>query len=210
MEPKPAPFTLADQRAVKPVLAQFIRSAVSREDVPRSWDLSAPNLKEGLTRKQWNRGQLPVVPYPAADRGLGTWSFVEYSYKGTVALEVFLFPKPRSGYSALTAEVELVKANDGRWLVDYWMPKRFHGPPSLAVQKSKKAITGKSAGKKHKPPPRAAAPYVPPQGRLKGLWWAVPLGLLSLIIVVPVLIALGLWYQNRRAQREYLRSQSER
>ena len=41
---------------------------------------------------------MPVVPYPAANRGLGTWSYVEYSYADTVSLEVFLFPKPASGY----------------------------------------------------------------------------------------------------------------
>jgi len=209
VEPKPAPFTAADQRAVRPVLKEFIRTAVAGEDVPRSWDLVAPSLKEGFARRQWTRGDIPVVPYPAAHKGLGTWSFVEYSYKDTVALEVFLFPKPRSGYSALTADVELVKAKDGRWLVDYWMPRRFHGPPALAAQKTKKAGKGKRAGAKPKGRVRTAEPFVPPQGRARGLWWAVPLGLLSLIVLVPVLITLFFWYQNRRAQREYLRSTSE-
>jgi hypothetical protein len=209
-EPKPAPFTAADQHAVRPVLKEFIRTAVAREDAPRSWDLAAPSLKEGFTRRQWNRGDMPVVPYPAANRGLGTWSFVEYSYADTVALEVFLFPKPRSGYSAMTADVELVKAKDGRWLVDYWMPKRFHGPPALAAQKTKKADKGKRAGAKPKARTRTAEPFVPEQGRARGFWWAVPLGLLSLIVLVPVLIVLFFWYQNRRAQRAYLRSLSER
>jgi hypothetical protein len=216
-EPKPAPFTAADQRAVRPVLKTFIRSAVAREDESESWDLAAPSLKAGFTRRQWDRGDMPVVPYPAANRGLGTWSFVEYSYADTVGLEVFLFPKPRSGYAALTADVELVKAKDGRWQVDYWMPKRFHGPPALAAnaknpEKGKRAAAktiGKRAGAKAKHHVRTAEPYVPPQGRARGLWWAVPLGLLSLIVLVPVLITLFFWYQNRRAQREYLRSLSE-
>jgi hypothetical protein len=208
--PKAAPFTAADQRAVKPVLKEFIRTAVAREDVRRSWDLSAPSLRQGVTRKQWNRGDIPVVPYPAANKGLGTWSFVEYSYTDTVALEVFLFPKPNSGYSALTADVELVKAKDGRWQVDYWMPKKFHGPPALAAQKTKNAHKGKPAGAKPKGRARTPQPFVPERGRARGLWWAVPLGLLSLIVVVPVLIALFYWYQNRRAYRAYIRSMSER
>ena len=46
---------------------------------------------------------------------------------------MFLFPKPGSGWSAMTADVELVKGHDGKWRVDYWMPKRFHGPPSLST-----------------------------------------------------------------------------
>jgi hypothetical protein len=183
------------------VLKEFIRSAVAREDVPRSWKLAAPNLREGVTRKQWNRGEIPVVPYPAANKGLGTWSFVQYSYADTVALEVFLFPKLHSGYSALTADVELVKAKNGRWLVDYWMPKSFHGPPSLAahVQKAKLA---------QKQPKRAraaltAAPRLIPRA---GIWWAFPIALLSLFIIVPLTVGLVVWYQNRKATRDYLRA----
>jgi hypothetical protein len=213
VEPKPAPFKAADKRAVRPVLREFIRTAVGRHDVARSWDLSAPSLREGVSRKQWNRGDIPVVPYPAADKGLGTWSYVEYSYVDTVGLEVFLYPEPGSGYSALTADVELVKGKDGRWLVDYWLPKKFHGPPALsAAQKAKeKAKTGKAAGAKAKPTRRALPPpFVPPQGRARGFWWAVPVGLLSLIVLVPTSIAVVLWVQNRRAQRAYRRSMSER
>ena len=130
-QPKKAPFTKQDQQAVHEVLRQFVLTAVDRQDVGRSWEISAPSLREGFTRKQWTNGDLPVVPYPAANRGLGDWSYVQYSYQGLVGLEVFLFPKPGSGWSAMTADVELVKGHDGKWRVDYWMPKRFHGPPSL-------------------------------------------------------------------------------
>ena len=136
-QPKKGRFTKAKQREVHLVLAKFIKSAVAREDPASAWDLSAPSLKEGVTRKEWNRGDLPVVPYPALHRGLGQWDYVEYSYRNSVGLEVFLFPKPGSGYSALTADVELVKGHDGRWLVDYWMPKKFHGPPALAKSSGK-------------------------------------------------------------------------
>ena len=207
-DPKSAPFTAAKRRAVRPVLRDFIKSAVAREDVSRSWDLAGPSLKQGLTQRQWNRGQLPVVPYPAADRGLGTWSLVQYSYTDAVGLEVFLFPKPDSGYSAVTADVELVKTNDGRWKVDYWLPKRFHGPPDLSAQEEEKAAAEAKRAEKTKPKGRArtAEPFRPEQGRLGGYWWAVPLGLLSLILGVPLLLALVIWYQNRRAQRAYRRS----
>lgn len=200
VEPKHAPFTAADQRAVRPVLKDFVKTAVARKDVPRSWDLAAPSLREGITRTQWNRGELPVVPYPAADKGLGTWSFVEYSYKDTVGLEVFLFPQPHSGYSALTADVELVKAKDGQWQVDYWMPKSFHGPPSLAANVKK----AKHAQKKpQRRVVRTAAPRITPTA---GLWWLFPVALLSLFIVAPLTVGLVVWYQNRKARRDYLRS----
>ena len=216
-QPKHAPFTAEKREAVRPVLKKFILAAVARHDVSRAWDVSAPSLKEGVSRKEWDRGDIPVVPYPAADRGLGTWSFVEYSYPNTVGLEVFLFPQPGSGYSAMTADVELVRDRGGQWLVDYWMPKKFHGPQAVAAPKASnkgKPTAAKGAGKrsataKPKPQVRTAQPFVPAQGRARGFWWAVPIGLLSLIILGPLAVMLYIWLQNRRAQRDYLRSISE-
>jgi hypothetical protein len=207
-QPVPAPFTRAKQRAVRPVLASFIRSAVARQDPARSWDISAPSLKEGVTRKEWNRGSLPVVPYPALDKGLGQWDYVEYSYRNSVGLEVFLFPKPGSGYSALTADVELVRSN-GHWLVDYWMPKKFHGPPALASGGKAKKITRKAAGtRSHAPrkakaaPPAQATPeYRSP--RQSRLYWIIPIAILSLVVLVPIGLGIAHWIRSRRAAREY-------
>jgi hypothetical protein len=210
-QPKKAPFTRANQRAVRRVLAAFIRTAVAREDVARSWDLAAPSLKEGVTRKQWNRGELPVVPYPALNRGLGEWDLVQYSYTDTVGLEVFLHPKPGSGYAALTADVELVKGRRGNWLVDYWMPKKFHGPPALAkgAAKPKPKQQRTAAGKRrHAPkkaqPAKGPAPAVQTT-RPSRAWWAVPIAILSLVVIVPVVFAIISWRRNRKATREYER-----
>jgi hypothetical protein len=207
-QPKKARFTKATQREVHRVLAAFIKSAVARENPASAWDLAAPSLKEGVTRKEWNRGDLPVVPYPALHKGLGQWDYVAYSYKRTVGLEVFLFPKPGSGYSALTADVELVKNHEGRWLVDYWMPKKFHGPPALAKSGGKaKKVTRKAAGKRSSKPSTAkAAP--PPQDDYRAphesrLYWAIPLGVLSCIILVPIGFGVAYWRRNRKAAREH-------
>lgn len=207
-EPKQAPFTRANQRAVRKVLHDFIETAVVRRHVERSWNLAAPGLRAGLTRAQWTRGELPVVPYPAADtKNMGGWDAVEYSYRRTVGLEVFLLPRPRSGVSAMTADVELVKGHDGRWRVDYWMPNKFHGPPAVAKAKAgSPRQAAQSKGAKQKASGRRAAP--PAAGPLKQsrVWWIVPLGVLALIVVAPLGIGVGIWYRNRRAAREYARS----
>jgi len=205
-QPKPARFTPAKQRAVRRVLAEFIRTAVARQHVARSWPLAAPSLRAGVTRKEWNRGDLPVVPYPALDKGLGKWDFVQYSYTDTIGLEVFLFPKPGSGYSALTADVELVKSHNGRWLVDYWMPKKFHGPPAVAAKAAKPR---KAAGKRRHQPNKAKAASEPmpavKTSRPSRAYWAVPVGILSLIVLVPISLGIGAWYRNRKAERDYAR-----
>jgi hypothetical protein len=214
-QPKNAPFTKAKQREVRKVLREFVLTAVDRQDVGRSWDISAPSLREGFTKRQWSRGELPVVPYPAANRGLGRWSFVQYSYTDTIGLEVFLFPKPGSGWSAMTADVELVKGHDGKWRVDYWMPKKFHGPPALAKAKptakakakaakaKAKATSHRAAGKRRAASP-APAVATPKPSRA---WWILPIALLSLIVLAPLAIVLNSWYRNRRAERDYLRAQ---
>jgi len=206
-QPKPARFTKAKQAAVHEVLRKFIGTAVVRRDVGSSWELSAPSLREGFTRKQWSRGDLPVPPYPAAKKGWGDWSYVEYSYKGTVGLEVFLFPKPGSGWSAMSADVELVRGHDGNWLVDYWMPKRFHGPPAVAAKSKAKA--DRSAKRvKARPKRNAASAQAAPvtsaePPKPSRLWWAVPLGLLALIVLAPIGIIAGSWARHRRAERQF-------
>jgi hypothetical protein len=202
VQPKNSPFTAAEKQQVRRSLKEFISGGVAGENPVQAWNVSAPSLKQGTTREEWENGEMPVVPYPAANRGLGTWSFVQYSYTDTVGLEVFLFPKPGSGYSAMTADVELLKQPDGRWLVDYWMPKRFHGPPALAASQLKKVQKDKRA--RTKPKTREAAaeePYVPPTQ--SHAWLAVPIALLSLVIVVPLAVVLVYWIQSRRAARAY-------
>jgi hypothetical protein len=207
VQPKASPFTASEKRRVRHALKEFITGAVAGENPGQAWNVAAPSLKQGTTRQQWIDGEMPVVPYPAADRGLGTWSFVQYSYTNSVGLEVFVFPKPGSGYSAMTADVELEKQRDGRWLVDYWMPKRFHGPPALAASQLKKAQKDTRARSKPKSKRSAAAeeqPYQPP--RASRAWWALPIALLSLVIVIPLAVVLIYWIRNRRATRAYLDS----
>src|SRR5262245_54414784 len=52
-QPKPSPFTHAEQLAVQPVLKEFISDAVARDDVARAWNVAGPTLRAGMTREQW-------------------------------------------------------------------------------------------------------------------------------------------------------------
>jgi hypothetical protein len=116
----------------------------------------------------------------------------------------------------MTADIELVKGHDGQWRVDYWMPKRFHGPPSLAKAKptakakataakaNAKATSHRAAGKRRAAP--APAPTAVGTPKPSRAWWIVPIALLSLIALAPLAIILNSWYRNRRAERDYLRA----
>jgi hypothetical protein len=215
VQPTRSPFTAAEKEAVHPVLADFIRNAVARDsggDVAKAWDVAGPDLREGLSRREWDRGDIPVVPYPASNHGLGEWSYVKYSYTDTVGLEVFVFPQPGSGYSAMTADAEVYKDKNGKWYVNYWLPEKFHGPPALTAAQKKaeqKAAKAAAAAAAKKPKgTRVAAPATPnpDAARARGLWWAVPIGIVSLIIFGPIVAMLVIWLRNKREQRRFMRS----
>src|SRR5262245_385460 len=138
-QPKHVRFTAAKRREVHETLAHFIRTAVARHRVIESWDLAGPALRKGLTRKQWATGSIPVTPYPVAKHGQGAWDIVRYSYRDKVGLEVLLFPKPGSGYSLATVDTDVVRGNDGRWRINYWMLTKFHGPGATASADSASA-----------------------------------------------------------------------
>jgi uncharacterized SAM-binding protein YcdF (DUF218 family) len=47
---------------------------------------------------------------------------------------------------------------------------------------------------------------LPQSTRTKGIWIAVPFGILSLIVLAPLAIFLVSWFRNRRAERQAYRS----
>ena len=51
---------------------QFIKTAVERRDLNAAYTIVHPDLKGTLTRKQWDTGNIPVVSYPARERGHGS------------------------------------------------------------------------------------------------------------------------------------------
>jgi hypothetical protein len=153
--PRHVPFTARERRAVKRVLARFISTAVARRNVAASWGLAGPALRSGITRVQWAKGEIPVVPYPVAKHGQGAWNVVQYSYRNEVGLEALLFPRRCSGYSVATVDTTLVRARDGRWRVNYWMLTKFHGPGSTAPADSASALS-EGAPNVHRLPGRKA------------------------------------------------------
>jgi len=204
-EPKHVRFTRANQRKVHRVLAQFISSAVARQNVGESYDIVGPDLRVGLSRKQWASGDIPVTPYPAAHHGQGAWDVVQYSYAKQVGLEVIIFPKPGSGYSVATADVDVIKAKDGRWLVNYFLIKKFHGPPSVAKASTKGQTKAAAAKAKRRSRPVQAEPAVEPPAPDHS-WIILPIALLAMALILPIVIGTIVWYRNRRASAAYYRT----
>lgn len=190
-------LTPAQRAEADRTLRDFVSAAVLREDPETAWRLSSPELKAGVSRAQWDRGDMPVQPYPARIDKL-SWRVLK-AYRDHVELDVLLFPQPKADVGPMSFAVEMKPAREAGWAVSYWYPRRaLAGGPAP-----------KPAGKQAKP---ERAPTKPTRdttkGRLDHWFFLIPAAILSLIVIVPVSVILVTWYRGRRAYRRYARERS--
>ena len=214
-QPKHVQFTAAKRRAVSAVLAKFISGAVSKHDLAGTWNLAGPDLRQGITREDWVRGRIPIVPFAASKRGQGKWSLVNYSYPNKVGLELLMFPERRSGQLA-TVETDVVRGRDGRWRVNYWMITKLHGPGSAAAADSASAMSEgppnvhKLPGKKKAAQREAVGEAAPdPTGGVEHLgatWLLVPGAIVALALLALIGLGVNAWLRNRREAAAYSRA----
>jgi uncharacterized protein YcnI len=114
------------------VARQFVMTAPLRKNLDVAYDLVGPSLKEGMTRKQWDTGNIPVIDYPAENAKTSAFQ-VDWSYKTEMMLEVTLVAKKGSGKHirpSLGFYLGLDRAGgkpNGKWQVTTWMTT-WHPP----------------------------------------------------------------------------------
>ena len=114
-------------RAARVVAAQFILAAAGREDLPKAWRLSHPDLKAqcGCTYKEWLTGNINVQYYPVTNLDIASFAVQELR-KDYIVLHVALLPEKGSKVKPQSFMIGLRpvgKANaKKKWLVDYWAP----------------------------------------------------------------------------------------
>ena len=107
------------------VAVRFIQTAVARENLEEAWTLVGPNLRGGLTRREWLTGNNPVVPFPIDKLEVAPYK-VDESYETSALIEVALLPREGSGVRAQVFFLGLKKVGSGsraRWVVDNWVPR---------------------------------------------------------------------------------------
>jgi len=163
----------------------FVTTAVERSHPERSWPIVDPALREGLTRKQWQSGNIPVIPFPAAS--IGPVSVT--SVVGTEALvEMVLIPTVRSHLVKKTFIMQLEEhsAQPPRWAVSSWMPAgiSYSQPPQQHVS-------------------AAAMSHALRSDTLSPLWIIVPMGiLLGGVLLLPAGVFARDAYRTRRAEAD--------
>ena len=195
-EPKAVRLKAPDKKDALKVVSRFIYTAVARKNIDRSWELAAPELRQGFTRKQWNSGTMPVVPFPAQS---ARWK-LEYSDERGVGFSVALYPTPESQQRAQVFLVGLHTLGRGKrrhWVVDNWQPA-----PSQGLQ----SVSGAGGGTGSVLEQTSPGVNRLGQRSESAAWLLLPLGLLSLVILVPLGVLSVNWYRGRQAERALLRS----
>lgn len=192
-QPKPLRMTPEIRREVNATLVPFVRHAVARERPEAAWDLVTPALRAGTTRAQWRRGDIPVYPYPARPEEATGWHVLE-AFEDDLLISLLVHARPETRQGAIAFQIELKRigrGEKGRWLVDSLIPERAY-PAATRPTRPQRTTT-------------APAPADPLSGRLGRGWLLIPLALLSLIVLVPVTVALISWRRGVRAERAYER-----
>jgi hypothetical protein len=204
-EPKPVKLTQASRAKALTTAANFVKTAVARQNVDGSWVLVSAALKEGFTRAEWREGEIPVVPYPVAQ---ARWK-LDYSYPDAVGLQVLLYPEAGSGLRPNLFLMELKPVGDvkhRRWVVDSWIPSGVANPALKAP-----ASTPGGGGGGGGVGVQSLDPGVVGQAesRLGAAWLVVPIALLGIVPIVLAVFGIRSWRRSRRAERAY-REHAER
>ena len=118
------PPTVPVPEGAKSVAAKYIIASMTRQNLPLSWKLTHPSLKDGYTRKEWLTGNIPVQFFPRKDFAGATYK-VQWSHPNDVLLNVYVFAKPNRATLSQAFFVELKPVGTGenkRWLVSYVAP----------------------------------------------------------------------------------------
>jgi hypothetical protein len=185
--PQSVAFTAQERKEVSAVAGDFIATAVFRERLDHAYDLVIPAFRQGLSRKEWRSGSIPVVPYPQDAVAMMRWK-LDYSYTNRVGMHVAFLPKQTAKVGGMVFAIELKNvgsADHHRWLVSYWTPTG--GQVLSSAQRA-----------------RASGPSEPLKPRLGAGWIFVPIGgLLALIVLVPTALGVRGWLARRRVDRTY-------
>jgi hypothetical protein len=178
-------LTPAQRVAITRSIDVFVNHAVKRQNVGAAFDVTAPELRPGMTRKSWARsnGDLPVYPFPAQGK-THPWNIL-YVTREEVGLELQLQPQKGSKQGPIIFHIYLRPVGK-RWLVDSFMPVATLAPLGTGKSKvrsvrdfSPQAAGGVSLG--------GGGPH-----QLSSIWLVVPFALVGL-----ALVGFGCWGLTR-------------
>jgi hypothetical protein len=177
-----------ERRAINRTLDAFVNKAVKRHDVDAAWNLVTPELRAGVSRSAWDKGNLPVYPYPAGGTTFHDWT-VDSASTTEVDFELMI-PSARSKSDSIQFNGTMRKVR-GRWLVDSFNPSATFGGGAVVGPHDFTASQGGEGGKG--------------VARLGSMWIALPAALIGAGLVFLLGWFVFIWIRNWRVRRAYRR-----
>jgi hypothetical protein len=181
-------LSAADREAITRTIDIFVNHAVKRAHTAAAYDVVAPEMRPGINRAQWARGDIPVYPFPA--RGsTHPWN-VLYVTRSEVGLELQLNPRDGAKVGPIIFHIYLRPVRGGRWLVDSFMPVATLAP--LGAKKSK-VLSVRDFSPGADGDGKNATP-----GQIGRIWLVVPFAAVGLLLLVLAGWGLVRGIRNRR------------
>jgi hypothetical protein len=117
-------------KAARRTAGRFLLTAVPRKNLAESYELTHPELRQGLSLKEWLTGNIPIQYYPADNLEVATFK-VDESYTDEAIIEVALLPKKGEKIKPQIFYIGLKKVGSGpaaEWKVNYFAPR---SPPAI-------------------------------------------------------------------------------
>jgi hypothetical protein len=167
-------LSASDRQKISAAIDTFVNHAVKRHGVAAAYGVVDSQMRGGMTKKEWAKGDIAVYPYPARDLH-HPWT-LDYVEGNEVGAEVMLQP-PLSNTKVGPIMFKIyVDRIGGRWLIDSFMPVATFAP--LKAHKTKvRALNDFS--------PQAGGDSSAPtgEGRISTEYLLVPLGLLGAAVL---------------------------
>jgi hypothetical protein len=174
----------AERLAIDTTLNGFVNHAVKREGVDAAWSLVTPQMRAGITRAEWDKGNVPVTPYAAGGTKFDQWTPVFVSRR---EVDFNLMIPGRKKDDSIQFNGTMKKIGK-RWLVDSFEPSATFGGGAVVGTHDFTAGEGGSGGG---------------VATLGKSWILLPVGIFVLGVLAVVGWLLYGMYRNRRAYREY-------
>jgi hypothetical protein len=123
-------LTKADRAEINKTVDMVVNYGAKRVDVIRSYDWVTPEMRAGMTRKQWKTGDIPIYPFPAKGTTFHHWR-LSWISDGTVGAELLLMPTLKNKFDVgpIIFNVYFTRSGSGkRWLLDGFIPAATLAP----------------------------------------------------------------------------------
>ena len=109
------------------VTREFVLTAVARKHLDEAYALSHPDIRAGISKKEWRTGNLPVV-YSTVNQILKTnWKNTNYAHPRDAQINIIVLPVKGKPWNAQVGLTKVGHGSNAHWLVSYFQP--LGGPP---------------------------------------------------------------------------------